>query len=173
MRTILAGTFALAACITAACGDVRTPTQQSGQEPAVAFASVDQKTAFASRRRSRDCSIDLVDGKPAGDRIVLRAGSTARIEGWAADGETNSVPAQAAILLRSTERSYYAYALRGLHRDDVAKASGIAAFATSGYVVSAGTDAVRPGDYSARLIQQTRSGRIECDTGKTIEVTAR
>jgi hypothetical protein len=133
---------------------------------------MDPNMARASSRQTGECSIDLVNGKPAGEGIVLRAGATARIEGWAADRETKSVPARAALLLRGSDRSYYAYAQRGLVREDVAKNRGIAEFAKSGYAVSASTEAVQPGDYSAQIVQETSSGQTECKTGKTIKVTA-
>lgn len=173
---MLARVLALTACVTAACGDLRTAEPKpKAASPSTSFSLMGPEAAYARTRLSGDCSIDLVNGKPAGDRIVLPAGATVHVEGWAADSHTRSVPAKVALVLRGSARvyHYYAYAQRGVTREDVANGRGIAAFAKSGYVVSASTAGMQPGRYLMQIYQRTSSGLTQCGTGKTIEVAAR
>jgi hypothetical protein len=136
--------------------------QASGDEAAldaVAFAADTTETLAAGG----GCSLDAVDGAPAGS--AMSVAGEAVLDGWAVAADP-AVTGDAVLILVGAENRYAAPVPLSLDRPDVAEALQREDARTSGFKHRASFASVAPGQYAVHV----RVGGMDCDTGKALVV---
>lgn len=133
------------------------------------FAALPARQLQQATRTTADCNLDAIDGRPAGSTPVDRV-SGATFSGWAADAENGTVPARVKLVL--TGKQDFAVEIpTGMPRPDVAEARKIAAFAASGYSITANLSTVPAGEYGVTLLYAAPGGAgLRCATSIKLSI---
>lgn len=165
-----------AALLLTACSQSGQQAAPEGTAPSAGTrVSVSDSSAFAAfdgtipaNITNTQCSLDIINGGPAGNVGPTATGSTVTFGGWAGNGK-----AQAAngfeLVLRSDRNAYSAPLTTGVVRADVAKAWNSEGMTKSGYNLAAALTGVTAGTYSLYVADPADS-TSDCDLHRTLIV---
>ena len=124
--------------------------------------------------KSRNCTVDLVDGRPAAEVIEPRPGQDHALlfEGWAANISASQLPEVAWLVLQGAGLSFHLPVELRRPRPDVASAFGKPILAAAGYRVAATHSGLPSGTYSVSIVWTEASGGASCDTRKELRLGA-
>lgn len=114
------------------------------------------------------CSLDIINGKPAGNAEPIDTGSTVIFGGWAGNGKGQAASG-VDLVLRGKRNAYSAPLVTGVTRNDVAKAWDSTGMTGSGYNLAAKLTGVAAGTYSLYVADPANAGS-DCDLHHTLTV---
>lgn len=117
---------------------------------------------------NKQCSLDEINGQPAGNAGVVASGSVAIFGGWAGNGQGQAAE-QFALVLKGAQASFSAPLTTGVARPDVAKAWSSEGMTKSGYNISATLTGVTAGTYSLYVADPANLA-ADCDLHHTLTV---
>lgn len=173
----LALTTALAVVLAACSGTGQAPESAQGSA-----ASANAQTApvvhsavftpfhgeIPPTLTNKQCSLDEINGQPAGTAGAVASGSAVIFGGWAGNGQGQAAE-QFALVLKGAQASFSAPLTTGVARPDVADVLKSAGMAESGYNISAALTGVSAGTYSLYVADSANSA-ADCDLHRTLVV---
>lgn len=173
----LALTAALAVALTACSGTGQAPesAQGSAASTSAQTAPVVHSAVFTpfhgeipSTLTNKQCSLDEINGQPAGSAGAVASGSVVIFGGWAGNGQGQAAE-QFVLVLKGAQDSYSAPLTIGVARPDVADVLKIAGMAESGYSVAAKLSGVPAGAYTFYVVNPADS-TSDCDLHSMLTV---
>lgn len=161
----------LAALLVASCSESDQQPSQAAAPPASA-AGVPAFTQFngdiPAVAGNTQCSLDIINGEPAGNAASVAGASTVTFGGWAGDGHGQAAKGSA-LVLKGKQRSYSVPLATGVPRTDVAKALNSDGMKKSGFNLSASLAATGEGDYALYVAAPSNSAE-DCDLHRSLTV---
>lgn len=117
---------------------------------------------------NHQCSLDEINGQPAGSSDEVARGSTVIFGGWAGNGQGQAAK-QFVLVLKGAQGSFSAPLTTGVERPDVAKAWNTEGMAKSGYNIAASLAGVAAGAYSLYVADPANS-TAACDLHRRLIV---
>lgn len=171
--TVASFAVALAACSgkeqQSASAQASAPPTGGETAPVVQNASFTPfQGVIPSTLSNRQCSLDGINGQPAGNAGAVASGSAVIFGGWAGDGQGQAAE-QFVLVLKGAKDSFSAPLTTGVERPDVAKAWNSEGMTKSGYNISASLAGVAAGTYSLYVVDPANSA-ADCDLHRTLSV---
>lgn len=117
---------------------------------------------------NKQCSLDEINGHPAGSAVTVTGGTTVIFGGWAGNGQGQAAD-KYELVLKGTQQSYAAPLTTGVERADVAKALNSDGMAKSGYNLAAALTGVAAGTYSL-YVADPADPSTDCDLNRKLTV---
>lgn len=172
-RAVLVVLVAGLALVLAAChnGPPDLSTTETSASPATSnpynpvTGSFEPITAgeLAKAKQVGDCNVDSVNGQVASNGAPLDHQGTGQFSGWLGDRASGKTPPDFQLVLTGAS-DYAVKGTTGASRPDVASATGMPGFATSGYQLNANMSAVPVGSYGVTLVYQIKGEPMACAT---------
>lgn len=167
--------FTLLVAVAACSGQSESPAAAtSAQAPARGTAPVPMIPAeihglpFAIGGK---CTVDSVNTPQKGETIRIKRTEGMRIEGWAFDDKSGTVPAVAVLqMVAGGNRYHYALLERRTGRDDLAKTFAKAEYGAAGFTATVDITTLPPGLYDMLIVQKTATTNLVCPTYRKLEV---
>ena len=118
---------------------------------------------LAKAKQAGDCNVDSVNGQVASNGAPLDHRGTGQFAGWLGDHASGKAPPDFQLVLTGAS-DYAVKGTTGASRPDVASATGMPGFATSGYQLNANMSAVPVGSYGVTLVYQIKGEPMACAT---------
>lgn len=161
-------TIALAACHYGPPGSSTTevaasPATTNPYNPVTGTFEPVAAGAFAKAKQVGDCNVDSVNGQVASNGTPLAHQGTGQFAGWLGDRASGKAPPDFQLVLTGAS-DYVVKGDTGAPRPDVASATSVPGFATSGYQLNANMSAVPVGSYGVTLVYQSKDKQMACAT---------
>jgi len=170
--TVAPFAFALAGC--SGTGQQSVSAQASAPPAAGETAPAKQASLtpfqgmIPSTPSNRQCSLDGINGQPAGNAGAVASGSAVVFGGWAGNGQGQTAD-QFVFVLKGAQDSFSAPLTTGVERPDVAKVWNSEGMTKSGYNISVALTGVAAGTYSL-FIADPANPAADCDLHRTLSV---
>src|SRR5215813_6981484 len=158
---------------TAEGGTVRPAAKESAVAPIAPAAQVPEEFLTGAWSFRDSCNIErLNDSQPDREALVIKAGSTLRLTGWAIAERDKRVPSRLFLVFQKSEDGtrWYVPVQERVSRADVAKAKGNPTYAGSGFNIPIDTSPLPHGELHVLLAFRDGGAPVICDNGRKIRV---
>lgn len=160
--------IALAACHNGPPGSSTTevtasPATSNPDNPITGAFEPVAPGKLAKAKQVGDCNVDSVNGQIASNGAPLDHQGAGQFAGWLGDRVSGKAPPDFQLVLTGAS-DYAVKGVTGAARPDVASATGVPGFATSGYQLNASMSAVPVGSYGVTLVYQIMGEQMACAT---------
>jgi hypothetical protein len=183
---------AMTACLAAACQEpnavpaqVATPPAPTATAPATASAPAAAPGAVPRELSAEEvgvelkpdtmCNLERIDNQLLDSSQPFTPADRHRavVTGWIGDESTKALPSAPALMIRQvgSSRVWQVPVELTVSRDDVAKATGVAALKMSGFSLDADLSALPAGSYRMVLVHDRDGGRLACDNGRELKIS--